>query len=304
MYKQTLRPLIFGEVLFDVFPDKEILGGAPFNVAWNLKGFGLNPLFVSRVGKDERGHKIKTAMEGFGLDCSGLQMDEEFQTGMVKIELKGKSHTFNILPEQAYDFINKEEALKCVETEDLALLYHGSLISRGKVSKCTLEYIKKTIHPPVFVDVNLRPPWSRPEDFKEYSGNARWMKINNDELFEITGKKASDLTWLKETALSYMKDVSLQTLFLTLGEQGSLIIDGKNIYEGAGKRVSVNNIVDTVGAGDAYSSVVIMGILSQWSFQTIIERSEEFASAVCCMRGATTTDKRFYQDFLSKWKVI
>ena len=66
------RPLIFGEVLFDRFPDgSEVLGGAPFNVAWNLRGLGQDPLLVSRVGKDELGDRILDAMDGFGLDEIG-----------------------------------------------------------------------------------------------------------------------------------------------------------------------------------------------------------------------------------------
>ena len=37
---------VFGEVLFDVFPDgKQVLGGAPFNVAWHLQAFGIAPYF-------------------------------------------------------------------------------------------------------------------------------------------------------------------------------------------------------------------------------------------------------------------
>jgi sugar/nucleoside kinase (ribokinase family) len=57
------RPCIFGEVLFDHFPDgKRVLGGAPFNVAWHLQAFGEAPRFISRVGDDAEGDEIRTAM--------------------------------------------------------------------------------------------------------------------------------------------------------------------------------------------------------------------------------------------------
>ena len=78
----TGRPLIFGEVLFDRFPDgSEVLGGAPFNVAWNLCGLGRAPLLMSRVGEDERGDRILGAMREFGMDCGGIQRDPEHPTG-------------------------------------------------------------------------------------------------------------------------------------------------------------------------------------------------------------------------------
>ena len=52
------KPVIFGEVLFDVFPEEGnmVLGGAPFNVAWNLQAMGLAPHLVSRIGRDELGN--------------------------------------------------------------------------------------------------------------------------------------------------------------------------------------------------------------------------------------------------------
>ncbi|NIV35790.1 MAG: carbohydrate kinase, partial [Anaerolineae bacterium] len=61
------RPVIFGEVLFDEFEDgSAVLGGAPFNVAWHLQGFGLNPLFISRIGTDALGAQVQQQMRDWG----------------------------------------------------------------------------------------------------------------------------------------------------------------------------------------------------------------------------------------------
>ena len=65
--EQAQRPLVFGEVLYDRFPDgSTVLGGAPFNVAWHLQGFGLAPTFISRVGDDELGERIIATMTAWG----------------------------------------------------------------------------------------------------------------------------------------------------------------------------------------------------------------------------------------------
>ncbi len=70
------RPIIFGEVLYDTFPDDAaVLGGAPFNVAWHLQGFGLQPLFISRVGTDELGAQVIADMQAWGMDLRGVQRD-------------------------------------------------------------------------------------------------------------------------------------------------------------------------------------------------------------------------------------
>ena len=106
-----MTPLvIFGEVLFDCFDDEAVLGGAPFNVAWNLRGFGLDPVLISRVGADGRGEAVRTTMGSWGLDARGLQTDTGRPTGMVTITLEGGEPTFAILPDQAYDRIDAGEA--------------------------------------------------------------------------------------------------------------------------------------------------------------------------------------------------
>lgn len=64
----------------------------------------------------------------------------------------------------------------------------------------------------------------------------------------------------------------------------------------------MNNLVDTVGAGDSFSAVMIAGIIKQWPMDIALNRTLEFASAICEMRGATTTNKALYQTFQNRWK--
>ena len=87
------RVHVFGEVLFDHFPDgSKVLGGAPFNVAWHLQAFGLSPRFISRVGDDEDGEQIKSAMQAWGMSLSGLQTDRKLPTGDRKSTRLNSSH--------------------------------------------------------------------------------------------------------------------------------------------------------------------------------------------------------------------
>ena len=87
MEEEKMRPLIFGEVLFDHFPDgTAVLGGAPFNVAWHLHAFGLRPLMISRIGNDELGGRVQEAMQKWGMDCSGMQIRHcTHPTGTVQV---------------------------------------------------------------------------------------------------------------------------------------------------------------------------------------------------------------------------
>ena len=173
------RPLIVGEVLFDVMPDgTRVLGGAPFNVAWHLQALGLRPLMITRVGADDSGYEVLMAMESWGMDTSGVQRDDACPTGRVQVELDDGEPTFNILPDQAYDLLDRDQAMQSMSGKAFSLLYHGSLISRGKVSRPALDHLKKGSEIPVFIDVNLRDPWWNREDVLASLRSARWAKLN------------------------------------------------------------------------------------------------------------------------------
>ncbi|RLJ20866.1 hypothetical protein DJ031_04880 [bacterium endosymbiont of Escarpia laminata] len=83
------RLCVFGEVLFDHLPDgARVLGGAPFNVAWHLQAFGQSPCFISRVGRDAEGAKVKTAMTAWGMRIDTLQTDDHLPTGQVSVSIE------------------------------------------------------------------------------------------------------------------------------------------------------------------------------------------------------------------------
>jgi len=297
------RPVIFGEALFDIFPDgAEVLGGAPFNVAWNLKGFGLDPFFISRVGSDKRGEHVLEAMRKFGMNTAGVQIDNHRPTGVVEIKMEGSSHTFDILPDQAYDNIETGAALKDTGDTEAPLLYHGTLSIRSAVSSNTLDTLLDTIKPHVFVDVNLRAPWCDGASAKKALEKARWAKLSNEELGQTLGScaiKDQDIEMMSE----YLRaEAELDILVVTLGEKGALLVTPDRIIRSNPEPVS--KIVDTVGAGDAFSSVVILGLVYDWPIDVIMDRAIAFASDVCQIRGATTSDIDFYQRHIEKWEAV
>ena len=122
--------IIFGEVLFDCFPDGNIvLGGAPFNVAWHLQAFGVSTLFISRIGDDYYGNNIKEAMQNWGMDLSGLQLDSEHPTGVVNVNFINNEPHYEIVENSAYDFI---QSSRLPSLKKDAILYHGTLALRSQ----------------------------------------------------------------------------------------------------------------------------------------------------------------------------
>src|SRR5690348_15362229 len=101
------RVLLFGELPIDRFPEGDVFGGAPFNVARHLAAFGCEPTLVTRIGLDEAGARALQVLENCGLVTHGIQLDSTYPTGTVAVRFAaGGIHRFDILPNQAYDHIH------------------------------------------------------------------------------------------------------------------------------------------------------------------------------------------------------
>jgi fructokinase len=287
------RPVIFGEVLFDCFPDgSRILGGAPFNVAWNLTALGAAPLLVSSVGDDPAGEEIRAAMAGWGMDTGALGTDPDHPTGTVRIRMEGGLHSFEIPEGQAFDHIPVPAGLP----DSVALLYHGSLALRDPGSQASLEALTAAARAPAFLDVNLRDPWWDAASVQAMMAHARWVKLNDDEL-DVLQPEGGDAA---ARARALLGRHGIEVLFLTKGADGAEAFTAADGHaEVAPQPATV--VVDTVGAGDAFATVLVLGTISGWPLQQTLERAQEFASAVVGLRGATTRDRGFYQQFRDAW---
>jgi fructokinase len=145
------------------------------------------------------------------------------------------------------------------------------------------------------VDVNLRDPWWREQDVKDTIARAKWVKLNQSELSMITGKNTQGEAHLLHAAEALFARHDMELLIVTLGKNGALCLHSEGFIQG--NPVPVNNLVDTVGAGDSFSAVMIAGILQKWPLQQTLDKALAFASKVCEMRGATTSDSQLYKDF-------
>jgi len=299
MTQQVPRPLVFGEVLYDCFPDgSEVLGGAPFNVAWHLQGFGLAPLFVSRIGNDALGARILKAMSEWGMDTRGVQQDPDHPTGRVVVSFDAGEPSYEIVPEQAYDFIAGDQVQALLGAGHYQPLYHGSLAARHSTARAALDGLR-AIGIPAFVDINLRDPWWRRPWLEDALHQAQWAKLNEHELRILAERHQGDGVDVKALGEAFRHDCGLQMLVVTRGAAGALILaDGKSAQAAP---AAVGEVVDTVGAGDAFSAVSIFGLSRGWSLQQLGDRAVEFAAEVCRMRGATGRDRDLYQRYLRKW---
>jgi fructokinase len=288
---------IFGEVLFDHFPDgSRVLGGAPFNVAWHLQAFGLAPRFISRVGADAEGDSVLQAMREWGMDTADVQVDPQRPTGRVGIAMVDNEPVYDIVADSAYDAI----ALPAEDLAPGALLYHGSLALRSALSRATFDALARMAlaSGTLFLDVNLRSPWWDRDSVMHRVRTAHWVKLNQDELERLDPAPPGGVT----QAAAFLTGNHLKGLILTLGAEGARAIteDGRSFMVRPGHSTTV---VDTVGAGDAFTAVTLLGIRSGWPLPLTLERAQTFASQVVGRHGATVQDRSFYEPLLSEWNL-
>jgi fructokinase len=286
------RPCIFGEVLFDHFPDgRRVLGGAPFNVAWHLQAFGESPLLVSRIGADEDGAAVANAMDEWHLDTSGLQTDSHLPTGRVQVSIEDGEPAYDIVHPAAWDAIEPP-----APDAACSLLYYGTLALRDGRARHAWRQLRGGRPETVFVDVNLRPPWWRREAVVRAIAGANWVKLNRQELDELApGGDTAD-----RRARSFLARHKLSGLVLTDGARGAAILTADGVHWQT-RPDSDAAVVDTVGAGDALAAVVILGLLRHWPLGAALERAQSFASAIVGQRGATAREPALYAGFLDRW---
>jgi fructokinase len=285
--------VIFGEVLFDHFPDgSRVLGGAPFNVAWHLQAFGQSPRFVSRVGDDPEGEQVRRAMTDWGMGTGDLQIDTTRPTGKVAVSFDNGEPHYDIVADCAYD------AIEPLQLDACRLLYHGSLAVRSATSASSLRQLRAQGPQTVFIDINLRPPWWQPAILEELLAGATWVKLNSDELALL-----GDQTATAGKGQNLLQRFGLNGLLITHGAEGA------ELLLAAGERLPVSpaeniQVVDTVGAGDAFASVMLLGLLNGWPMPVTLERSQQFAAAIVGCRGATIADRGFYRKFRQEWQLL
>lgn len=286
------RPLVFGEVLFDCFPDgSRLLGGAPFNVAWHLNALGHRPLLVSRVGPGDAGDAVLRAMRDWQMDVSGVQRDLHHPTGRVVVTLEGGQPRYEILPDQAYDHIELTSGLPPV-----ALVYHGTLALRQGGSRRALRHVCAGSGAPVFVDVNLRDPWWSAGAVGELLDAARWCKLNDHELATLAGRGDP-----VAAARRLVARHDLAQVFVTQGAAGAFSLAADGSLANVAPEADVP-VVDTVGAGDAFAAVLIAGLLDGWSLPSTLRRAQQLASAVCARRGAAPDSPALYRALVDHWQ--
>lgn len=294
--------LVIGEILFDIFVKSKRLGGAPFNFAYHLKQFGFPVRFISRIGMDDNGREILNRIQEAGFDPGDIQIDNAHPTGTVQVQVDQNGiPKFDILSDVAYDYIELNPEAYADHLLNAELVYFGTLMQRTDPAfKQVQQFLdRKQADTVFFYDINLRPDCYSDKVIESSLFKTDILKLNADELREcirITGLDNDGPPAIRHIMTQY----SLHTVALTKGDAGSELYTPEGVRRSAPEPAEF--IVDTVGAGDAYASMLAAGILMKWSLQKMLSRATAFASRICTIKGALPDSAAFYEPLRKQMK--
>jgi fructokinase len=268
-------------------------------VAHHLAAFGCKPVLITRIGQDNAGSRVLQALESAGLPSHGVQLDSTHPTGAVEVKFGSQGHRFDILPDQAYDHIHPRLSRIAALAANPELLYFGTLAQRAH-SHRALRHVLRAVRGRRFFDVNLRDPWIYPDRLQWLLQHADIVKANDAELEAMNGLLGLQSTSTHAQAEALIHRYGLRGILTTQGAKGAFWLDdsGQFVEMESGP---VPNIIDTVGAGDAFSAVFSVGLLREWKIPLTLRRAHHFAAAICEIRGAIPEDAGFYKPFLDEW---
>ncbi len=289
--------VVVGEILLDVYPQYQRLGGAPFNFAYHLQNLGFSVFFISRIGDDAAGRIITEKLKPYGLFLDTIQVDAEKPTGTVQVRLDENGiPDFNIVPDVAYDRIEfvPEKHLSAIRRAKL--IYFGSLSQRTPFGAKTLQAIlsQKSPETRCFYDINLRPNCYHEDIILKSLTQTNVLKLNQQELQTLM-RILSFRTDVDRFVHSLLDTYPLECICLTLGKRGSMLYTPNGVFSKGPELV--DHPVDTVGAGDAYAAMLTVGILKGWAFEKILDMAARFASRICEIKGAVPEPGSFYDSF-------
>lgn len=274
-----------GEVLWDVYSDQALFGGAPANFACHAASLGADARIASAVGKDDLGAKALKWLEDHGLSQAWVDVDLDHPTGSVHISLDAKgTPQYQFASNVAWDFLDLSPRWQEL-AESCDAVCFGTLAQRSpKSSRAILDFLDRTDSEVLRVfDVNLRQAFYSAHILDASMQRASVVKLNHEELPIVSRLLGLDLGGEFQQCQSLIDRFGLIALALTRGDQGSAVY-----LRGQWDQLPATDIqaIDTVGAGDAFSAVLIMGILSGMPLSQIHVKASKIAAYVCTQRGA------------------
>lgn len=281
------RPFVVGagEFLWDLLPGGRQLGGAPGNVVLHARSLGAEVALVSRVGRDALGDEAVARVTESGLPTATIQRDPVAPTGTAAVAIDGDGQPrFTLAADVAWDRIALDlSAREAAERADA--IYFGTLAQRAPGSREAIRGMLAACRPGALriLDLNLRDPFWTEESLRSSLESADVLKVNEQELDRLSGILGISGS-VRERVEQLARRFRLKVVAVTRGADGSLLYSRGDWNEQPGVKIAVR---DSVGAGDAFTAALTIGLLRGEPLDRLHRRASEVGAYVCTQPGAT-----------------
>lgn len=281
----TFTVVGLGEVLWDLLPSGRQLGGAPTNFTYQAGALGARAMMVTRIGDDHLGREVLRRFTQMNLPRETVQVDLARPTGTVAVAIdeNGVPH-YTFAEDAAWEQLAATDVALQAVREAHAVCF-GTLGQRTAISCKAIQQLVAAAPADALkiFDVNLRLDFYSREVIEQSLRLSNVLKMNDEELavltamFSLRGDVRQRIEW-------FAKTFGFRVVVVTRGESGSLIYQ-----EGRWSEMPLQpvQVVDTVGAGDAFAAALIMGLLARMTLDKVHITAAEIARHVCSQRGAT-----------------
>jgi fructokinase len=284
--QKTYQIIGLGELLWDLLPAGPQLGGAPANFAYVCHLLGDTGIVASRVGKDELGDNATERLRQLGLNSSQIQLDGGHGTGTILVTLDANGEpAYEGTHDAAWDHLAWTENWQEMAAAADAVGF-GTLAQRSPASRSTIRSFLAATREDAFrlFDVNLRHSELTAELLRDSLDLATAVKLNEaemprmNELLGLGGRNTHAF------AHRLIQVFGLQLVAVTRGARGSVMVTPDEIVEDPGIPAEV---VDTVGAGDAFGAAMTHHFLRGRPLEEISEFANQVGAWMTTQSGAT-----------------
>ena len=280
-------PLIvgLGELVWDLFPDGNRLGGAPANVCYHATVLGNRGVLATRVGQDDLGDQALTLLGQKGLDTSAVQRDPDLPTGTVKVTFRHGDPAYDIDAAAAWSALQWTPAWEALLARADALCF-GSVLQTTAPGREVLARAAQAMPPHALrlCDLNLRPPLDTHQAISAALAAATVVKLSEEEAAELGRRHhvADAPGWL-------LSEFGLRAVAVTRGRRGSLLRTPLGQWDHPGVPTDTS-AGDPVGAGDAFTAALAHNLLRDQTPEQTLAHANRHAARVASQRGAMPAD--------------
>lgn len=283
-----MKAIVFGEIIWDVYPEESVIGGAAFNFGAHMAHLGDEVYLLSAVGSDSLGEAAMGELARHGVRDELMQTNS-YPTGACTVTLNAeKIPSYHVHTNVAYDHIAlTEKTVSRVRAIGAEMIYLNTLCQRGAESRAALHALLESVpFDECFCDVNLRTDCFDADSLKYCLSHATTVKVSDEEahfIYELGLLEQTDVPFEKALVERYP---NLRLVLYTKGGEGSLVYEaasGKTYESGKPKPVRV---VSTVGAGDCYGASFLHAYLANGDIENAIALATERSGFVVSQRAA------------------